>query len=86
MKNHRLFFETYAKIEDEKERLGFLRGYLFGLNPKELVRFMTDNFNTGILAYGQVLSSGDLQEIAATKAELDMQLAFLEKRHVAVAS
>jgi hypothetical protein len=86
MKNHRSFFETYSKIEDEKERLGFLRGYLFGLNPKELTRFMTDNFNAGILAYEQVLSTGNPQEIAATKAELDLQFAFLEKRYVAVAS
>jgi hypothetical protein len=47
---------------------------------------MTDNFNAGILAYEQVLSTGNPQEIAATKAELDLQFAFLEKRYVAVAS
>ena len=85
MKNHDLFFETYSKIEDEKERLGFLRGYLFALGPKEMTRFMLDNFETGFQAYEQVFETGATQEKLAAKAELDKQFAFLKKRPVPAA-
>lgn len=85
MKNHALFFEAYAKIENEKERLGFLMGYLFALSPKEMTRFLTHNFEIGFLAYEQMLAEGTPAEITATKAELFRQLEFLEKHPVAAA-
>ena len=80
MKNHKLFYETYGQIEDEKERLGFLRGYLFALTAKEMTRFMLENFEQGFGAYEQIFSGSDLQEKIAAKQELDNQLAFLKKQ------
>jgi|GEM_PF-2211999 len=85
MKNHNLFFESYAAIEDEKERLAFLRGYLFALSPKEMTKFILDNFDKGFLAYEQILSTGNKQEKLEAKASLEEQFAFLKKHPAAVA-
>ncbi len=83
MKKHELFLKAYAQTEDEKERFGFLRGYLFALPPKEMARFMTDNFEAGFLAYEQVFIHGSHLEKLSAKAELDEHFARLKKRSVA---
>lgn len=80
MKNHKLFLETYAQIEDEKERLGFLRGYLFALSPKEMADFMLANFDSGFLAYEQVFSAGSEQAKREAKKELEQAFDLLHKR------
>lgn len=84
MKTHNLFLESYAKIEDEKERIAFLRGYLFELSPKEMTRFLLDNFELGFQAYEQVLSAGEPLEQSAALAELDKQFALLQRHRVAL--
>jgi len=61
------------------------RGYLFALSPKEMTRFMMENFEAGFLAYEQVLTDGSPLEKSAAKAELDEHFALLKKRPVAVA-
>jgi hypothetical protein len=85
MKNHDLFLESYAKIEDEKERIAFLRGYLFALNPKEMTKFILDNFDRGLLAYEQVFSIGNAKEKRAAKAALEEQFSLLKPRKAEVA-
>lgn len=85
MKNHELFFEAYSKIEDDKERLGFLRGYLFALSPKEMTRFMVDNFEAGFQAYEQIFGAGAPEEKLEAKAELDKHFALLSKHPMAAA-
>lgn len=85
MKKHQLFLDTYHKIEDEKERLGFLRGYLFALNSKEMTRFMLDNFEMGFQAYEQVYTNGSPFEKSAAKKDLDKQISLLKKHPAASA-
>ena len=80
MKNHNLFLETYARIEDEKERLGFLRGYLFALSPKEMTDFMLANFDSGFLAYEQVFTAGSEHAKREAKKELEQAFNLLHER------
>ena len=34
MKKYQIFLSTYLSIQDEKERLAFMRGYMLSLTPK----------------------------------------------------
>ncbi len=84
MKDHRLFLEAYTKVEDEKERMSFLRGYLFALSPKEMTDFMLANFDAGFTAYEQVLAMGTPEEKSDAKKELELAFALLKNRTGAV--
>jgi len=86
MKNHQQFFDTYERMENEQERLAFLRGYLMGLPPEEMLLFMMSNFDTGFAAIAQILTTGSEVERASTKAELDVAFDRLLASQVRVAA
>lgn len=80
MKEHQIFFSTYESIDNDQERLAFLRGYLLGLSPKEMKQFLLDNFDAGFAAYAQTLATGSEEEKIQTKLELDQAFAPLQAR------
>lgn len=84
MKDHSMFLEAYAKIEDEKERQGFLRGYLFALSPREMTDFMQANFDAGFSAYEQTFATGNLEEKNEAKKELELAFGLLINRTGAI--
>ncbi len=50
MKKYQLFLTTYLSIQDEKERLAFMRGYMLSLSPKQFQFFFDRNVSNGISA------------------------------------
>ena len=50
MKKYQLFLTTYLSIQDEKERLAFMRGYMLSLSPKQFQIFFDRNVSNGISA------------------------------------
>ena len=50
MKKYQIFLATYLSIQDEKERLGFMRGYMLSLTPKQFQTFFDRNTAMGISA------------------------------------
>ena len=50
MKKYQIFLATYLSIQDEKERLGFMRGYMLSLTPKQFQIFFDRNTAVGISA------------------------------------
>lgn len=78
--DHSLFLEAYGQIQDEKERLGFLRGYLFALPSREMTDFMSANFDKGFFAYEHIFNAGMPFEKSEAKIELEQAIGLLKTR------
>ena len=50
MKKYQLFLTTYLSIQDENERLAFMRGFMLSLSPKQFQIFFDRNTYNGIYA------------------------------------
>ncbi len=50
MKKYNIFLQNYLEIEEDKERLAFMRGYMLSLSPKQFQVFFERNISNGIAA------------------------------------
>jgi hypothetical protein len=64
MKKYTIFLEKYLEVEEEKERLAFLRGYMLNLTPKQFLLFWDRNVANGIAAIKELaLAHNDTSSI-----------------------
>jgi hypothetical protein len=61
MKKYQIFLEKYLVIENENERLAFMRGYMLSLTPKQFQVFFDFNAKNGIAAIKELAKSDTLE-------------------------
>jgi hypothetical protein len=68
MKKHQLFFEKYHAISNPSEQMGFMRGYMLSLTPKQLQLFFSVNTQNGLNAIREF----SMEDTSAKKIALSM--------------
>ena len=69
MKKYQFFLERYTAIENENERLAFMRGYMINLSPKQFQAFFDFNTKNGISAVQEIGISELLDNLAIQEIE-----------------